>query len=130
MGESSPKLSSPRRGWSLIELLLAFSVLLVIAGLAWYGYETSRRHAVVRLCHEQQRRLQRSIDGLGVTDLDTDVDVLVARAARELGGESTVVDPGFPPGTPSHYVVMAGSLKLGCTVHGSPFLGGEEAAGK
>jgi hypothetical protein len=97
-------------------------VVLVVVVLGHQGYVRYQASAYRQLCHEQQRKLQQGINGLGVTNLDVELDGLLRRVAGELPIGADVSDPGAGRGTASNYVLMAGSHRLGCVVHGSPFL--------
>lgn len=112
-----------RQGLTSPELLFVVLLLAVLLGLARHAYLAYHARALTRLCHEQQKRLQKSIGALGISNLDVDLPPLLARVASELSTSGDVVDPGFASGSGDHYVLMAGSLKVGCIVHGSPFLG-------
>lgn len=112
-----------RQGFSATELIFVCLILVVLLGVARQAYSSYQDRALVRLCHDQQRRLQRGIGGLGVSNLDVDLQPLLARVDSEFSTGRTLIDPGFDKGSGDHYVMMAGSLKLGCTIHGSPFLG-------
>lgn len=115
-------------GWVLL-------IGAVLAGVYWAS-DTWRHAGRARVCHEQQQKMQRCIDSLGDANLDQDFETVLARLVAEnclrgrLGPDASsqrledieVSDPGQGAGSYRNYVVMAGSLKVGCRRHGSPFL--------
>lgn len=122
-----------RGGFTLLEVLTAVTTVSVLLAVATYAYSEYRERAHRRLCHSQQRTLQKQIESLGAVPLDVPMSDIFAQlvqagtltAAASAPGAAVTVnlqDPGYGPGSADHYHIMLGSRMVGCYVHESPFV--------
>lgn len=112
--------------------------MFCLMGLGQAGWEAWGQRRRVRDCFGMQRKLQVMIDNLGSANVDAPMDdiygrlvaagLVVGQVGRNGAGMPVVIaldleDPGGGKGSFGNYVLMAGSRMVGCTIHGSVFLG-------
>ena len=115
------------------------AAVLCLLGFGQAGWESWVQHRQARECFGAQRKLQVMIDNLGSANVDATMDEIfgrlvaagsvVGQMGRSATGAPVVIsleleDPGGGKGSFSNYVLMAGSRMVGCSVHGSVFVGG------
>lgn len=120
-----------RGGWTVLEIVLAISVMAVLAGLLTFAYLRYQERLRVQTCHVQQRTLDGLIFSSSLDLNVTVVELFEQLVSRDLldgemnGGQVVGImlqDPGHGPGSWNHYGLSPtpGNMVF-CTEHGSPF---------
>jgi hypothetical protein len=123
-----------RRGWSLLEVVTTISALAVLTSIAVYAYVQYKERAFRDVCFTQQRRLQKQIESIQNVDFNVPMDEIFKQLvqsgalAGQVASDGTptsigLQDPSYGPGSHGHYQIMMGTRMVGCSAHGSPFLG-------
>lgn len=123
-----------RAGWTLLETITAVTALGTLLSAAMLVYSSYRARAYQRLCHAQQRSLQKQVDSLGPVNLDVPMVEIVVQLVNAGSLQGTVApdgrtvqgirltDPGGGEGSYRNYYLMPGSRMVGCRTHRSAFL--------
>lgn len=123
-----------RRGVTILEIAAGVLILTLLTSIVAYAYLNIKERAYTRLCHAQQRSLQKQIDSLGPINLDVPIEVLLGQLVTAgllqgtLGpdGKSLaslkLTDPGMGDGSYGNFLLLPGSRLMSCDVHSSAFL--------